>query len=118
MKIPAWVKPGIWGGVIGAIAMTIVGFWSFGWMTGSAAQKLASERTNSALVAAFLPFCVANAQHDGDAAKLVKVRAESSSYTRRQLVMDAGWATMIGTTSPDSALASACSEKLAELKAS
>ena len=117
MKIPAWVKPGIWGGIVGAIAMMIVGFWSFGWVTASTAQKLANERANTALVAAFVPFCVAKAQQDADAGKLMKVRAESSSYTRRQLVMDAGWATMVGTTSPDTSLASACSEKLAELKA-
>jgi hypothetical protein len=112
MKMPIWIKPGIWGGVVGAIAMMIAGFWGFGWMTAGAAEKMASERANTTMVAAFVPFCVAKAQQDGDAAKLTKVRAESSSYTRRQLVMDAGWATMVGATSPDSALASACSDKL------
>jgi len=116
--MPKWVKPGIWGGVIGAIAMMIVGFWGIGWTTGGSAEKMAYERANSAVVAALVPFCIGNAQHDVDLAKLTKVRAESSSYSRRQLIMDAGWATMPGMTSPDGALATACADKLAALKSS
>lgn len=28
-KSYAWVKPGVWGAVIAAVAITILGFWSF-----------------------------------------------------------------------------------------
>jgi hypothetical protein len=112
MRVPAWVRPGAWGAVIGAIAISILGFSQLGWTTGSSADRMATERTNAAVVTAFVPFCIAKAQQDADGAKLVKLSGESSSYSRRQIVIDAGWATMPGMTSPDSALASACSDKL------
>jgi len=117
MRVPVWVKPGAWGSVIGAIAISILGFSQMGWTTGGTADRMAAERANAAVVAAFIPFCVAKAQQDADGAKLVKLGAETSSYSRRQIVIDAGWATMLGMTSPDNALASACSDKLQGPKA-
>jgi hypothetical protein len=112
MKAPVWVKPGLWGCVVGAIAISIVGFGQMGWISGGTADRMATERANAAVVAAFVPFCVAKAQQDTDKAKLVKLGGETSSYSRRQIVIDAGWATMLGMPSPDNALASACSDKL------
>jgi len=112
-----WVKPGAWGSVIGAIAISILGFSQMGWTTGGTADRMAAERANAAVVAAFIPFCVAKAQQDADGAKLVKLSGEASSYSRRQIVINAGWATMLGMTSPDNALASECSDKLQGPKA-
>ncbi len=117
MNIPKWVKPGIWGAVIGAIAIMIFGFWQMGWSTAGAADRMAKDRADSAVVAALVPFCVASAQKDPDPANLVKFKAESSSYSRIDLVSKAGWATMPGMTSPDRALASACSDNLQGPKA-
>jgi hypothetical protein len=117
MTAPAWVKPGIWGAVIGATAIMALGFWEMGWTTGGTADRMARERADAAVVAALVPFCVASAQHDPDATNLAKVKAEESSYSRAELVSKAGWATMPGMTSPDRALASACSDKLQGPKA-
>jgi len=111
MKVPVWVEPGIWGGVDGAIAMVIV-LWAIGWRTAGTADRMARDRADSAVVAALLPFCVANAERDPE--KLAKVKAEQSSYSRSQLVSDSGWATLPGMTRPDRGLASACSDKLTE----
>src|SRR5690242_16396945 len=111
MKIPKWAKPGIWGAVLGAIAMMIVGFSQMGWTTAHTADRMATDRANSAVAAALVPFCVAKAEHDPDQVKLATVRAEQSDYSRSQLVSDAGWATMPGATSPTTGLASACSDK-------
>jgi hypothetical protein len=112
MNVPVWVKPGVWGGVVGAIAMMIVGFWAMGWTTGGTADRMARDRADSAVVAALLPFCVANAERDPDLAKLAKLKTEQSSYSRGQIVSDSGWATLPGMTTPDHGLASACSDKL------
>jgi hypothetical protein len=112
MKVPVWVGPGVWGGVVGAIATMIVGFWAIGWTTAGTADRMARDRADSAVVAALLPFCVANAERDPE--KLAKVRAEQSEWSRIQLVSDSGWATMPGMTRPDRGLASACSDKLTE----
>ena len=117
MRVPVWVKPGVWGSVVGAIAMVIFGFGEMGWTTGGTADRMAKDRADAAVVAAFVPFCVAKAQQDADGTKLVKLGGEASSYSRRQIVMDSGWATMLGMTSPDNALASACSDRLQGPKA-
>jgi len=112
MKVPTWVKPGICGAVVGAIAIMIVGFSQMGWTTAHTADRIAADRADSAVAAALVPFCVAKAEHDPDQAKLATVKAEQSDYSRSQLVSDAGWATMPGATSPTIGLASACSDKL------
>jgi hypothetical protein len=112
MQIPVWVKPGVWGAVFGAVAMTAVGFSQLGWYTAGSADRLAQDRADIAVIGALVPFCVAKAQQDPDQAALAKFRAEQSSYSRSDLVMKAGWATLGGAKSADNALARACSEKL------
>jgi hypothetical protein len=118
VQIPQWVKPGFWGTVVGAAALTAVGFGQIGWRTASSSERIAQEQTDSAVVTALVPFCVAKAQQDTDVAKLEKLRKEESSYTRRGMVSDAGWATVLGTTVPSRTLADACSDKLLAAKAS
>jgi hypothetical protein len=116
MQIPVWLKPGLWGAAVGAIAMATVGFSQLGWVTKGTAEQLAQERSDTSVVAALVPFCVVKAQQDPDLATLAKFQAEQSSYSRSDLVLKAGWATIGGKTSPDNALARACSDKLHTLK--
>jgi hypothetical protein len=111
-----YVKPACWGAVIGAIAMTVVGFWGMGWTTATNAERMAADQANAAVVSALVPYCVANAQHDADSEKLTKFRAEEASYKRSQIVQESGWATMLGSTSTNYALATACSAKLDGMK--
>src|SRR4051812_34333425 len=101
MKIDPRVKPGIWSAVGGAAAMAVVGFWGLGWTTAGSADRLGQARATAAVADALTPFCVVRAQQDPDQAKLGKFRAETSSWSRTQIVRDAGWATMDGMTSPD-----------------
>ena len=116
MGVPVWTKPALWGAAAGAIGIAIVGFSQLGWKTAASAERFAQDRADTAGVAALVPFCVVKAQQDPDTAVLVKLRAEDSSYTRDDMVTKAGWATVGGDTSPDSALANACSEKLHGMK--
>lgn len=113
MKIPVWTKPAIYGAVAGAVVMAIVGFNYMGWTTSHTAQRMAQEEATTAVVAALLPLCVAKARDDADPARLVKLRGETSSYSRSEQVRAAGWATMPGMTGPNANLATACSERLA-----
>lgn len=117
MRLPDWLKPGVWGAVAGAIAMAAVGFSQLGWITSGKAELLAQERASTAVVAALVPFCVAKAQQDPDKARYAKLQAETSSYSRSDMVVKAGWATVGNEQSPDNALARACSEKLTSAKA-
>ena len=113
MKLPEWTKPGIWGAVIGGVVTMIVGFSYMGWTTSGTTERMASERASAAVVTAMIPYCMAKATQDADPAKLAKFKTETSSYSRSDIVRSAGWATLGASTSPDYALAQACSEKMA-----
>jgi hypothetical protein len=112
MEIPSSVKPGLWGAVAGAIAMAVVGFSYLGWTTASTSEKLAQDTASAAVVTALVPFCVVKAEADPNLTILTKFQAEQSSYSRSDIVMQAGWATFDGKTTGNDALARACAEKL------
>jgi hypothetical protein len=111
-KFPS-LKPGIWGGVIGAAAISVVGFSSLGWTLGSTADRMAKERAQIAVVDVLAPICVERFQHQTDAAtKLIEFKKVSSSWDRRSFIEKGGWATMAGTDAPNSAVVTACAERL------
>jgi hypothetical protein len=58
MKSRHGVKPAVWGAVAGAIALAVVGFSQLGWTLGSTAEKMATQRAETAVVAALAPICV------------------------------------------------------------
>src|SRR6266567_1865629 len=116
MKIHPGVKPAVWGAVVGAVAFAVVGFSSLGWTLGSTAEKMATQRAETAVVAVLAPICVEKFQQQTDAAaKLVAFNKISSSWDRRSLIEKGGWATVPGTDKANSAVVSACAEKLGSL---
>jgi hypothetical protein len=113
MKNYSSLKPGIWGAVIGAVAISVIGFSYFGWTLGSTAERMAQERAQTSVVSALAPICVENFRHQADsAAKLVEFKKVSSSWDRRSIIEKGGWATMPGSDAPNSAVASACADQL------
>ena len=112
MKSPPSLRPAIWGAVVGAVAISVAGFSSFGWTLGSTAERMAKERAQTAVVEVLAPICVEKFQHQADAAtKLVEFN-KVSSWDRRSIIEKGGWATMPGSDTPNSAVASACAEQL------
>ena len=108
-----WIRPRAWGAACGAVLMAMIGFWGLGWSTAGTAQTFAKTQSDAAVVTALVPFCVAKAQHDPDAARLTKLHGKTSGWDRAQVVRESGWATLTsGSSSPDYALAEACSDKL------
>lgn len=115
MAIPEWVKPGLWGAVIGAIVAMIVGFSWGGWTTASGAEEMATERVESALVVALTPHCVARAHADPQSeALLSELAAITSNYQRRNFVSEAGWSIMPGQEKADRHLSVSCAAALEE----
>lgn len=113
MKFPLWIQPGLWGVVVGAILLAVVGFNWGGWTTQATAEKMALNQANTAVVTALTPFCVALAQADDNTmAKLEELAAITSASQRRTFVANAGWATMPGQASPSNALATSCALSL------
>jgi hypothetical protein len=112
MSHPA-IKPAIWGAVVGAVAIMIAGFWGFGWVLGSTADRMAKDQSEAAVVVALTPVCVARFEAQTDAAaKLADLKKVSSSWDRGSFVEKGGWATVPGSGTPNSDVARACAEKL------
>src|SRR5438876_1279188 len=115
MKVHPGVKPAVWGVVIGAVAFAVVGFSSLGWTLGSTAEKIATQRAEAAVVAVLAPICVEKFQQQTDAAAKLVAFNKIPSWDRRSLIEKGGWATVPGTDKPNSAVVSACAEKLGSL---
>jgi dienelactone hydrolase len=64
MNTPEWLKPGIYGAAVGAVALAIVGFSWGGWVTGGTAEKLASDQAKLEVVAALVPICLEQSSQD------------------------------------------------------
>jgi hypothetical protein len=119
MQVQAtWLKPGIWGAVIGSILTMIVGFSWGGWTTSTTANQLALKRVDAAVIATLVPICLAQEKIDGSkGTKLTELRAITSSYEQTAFVMKTGWATFPGKDDPNRDVAEACASALLETAA-
>jgi hypothetical protein len=112
MKLPPFLQGDsltrlLQGIAIGAVGAIIVGFYWGGWMLGSTADKMAMQRTETAVVAALAPECAAKFAALPDAAAKKAALAKVDSWKRseefpKELV------TLPGGTSPNSDLVEAC----------
>ena len=109
----AWLKPGVWGAVIGSILTMIVGFNWGGWMTNSTAHAVALKQADAAVTTALVPVCLAGEKADvARAKKLGELTAITSSYDQTEFVMKTGWATFPGQADPNRAVAEVCASSL------
>ncbi len=105
----AWLKPGVWGVVIGSILTMIVGFSWGGWTTSSTALQVTMKQADAAVTAALVPICLAGEKADvARAKKLGELTAITSSWEQTEFVMKTGWATFPGQTDPNREVAEAC----------
>lgn len=115
MKMPTWLKPALTGGIAGAVVTMLIGFNQGGWYSSGSAERLATERSKVAVIAALVPVCVSQQKSDPDSAtKLTELVAMKTSYEQRDFVIKSGWATMPATTEPNRELATACADSLAK----
>lgn len=118
-RIPEWLKPAVWGGIVGAAAIAIVGF-STGWVvTSGSAQETAAQQKDKAVIAALAPICVAQFKgqpQDVRTTQLAALKGESS-WQRGDYVEKQGWATMPGSKEPNDEVADACATELMKLAA-
>ncbi|OKH89104.1 hypothetical protein LF95_03360 [Thalassospira sp. TSL5-1] len=117
MKIPEWVKPGIVGGIIGAIAISIVGFSANWVVSNSTAAEMATDQGDTAVIAALTPICVAQfkAQTPTNQTAQLAALEKESSYKRDDFVVDQGWATMPGSDTPTKEIADSCADELMKM---
>jgi alpha/beta superfamily hydrolase len=117
MRIPQWVKPAVWGVVVGALGIMIIGFSWGGWVLGSTAERMAREQADSAVVAVLTPLCVASFMGQAEAAVKLAEFQKTASWQQTQAIEKGGWATTPGSTTPNSAVARACAAQLLKTKA-
>ncbi|MGB5182655.1 MAG: hypothetical protein WBO12_10765 [Xanthobacteraceae bacterium] len=95
------------GAVVGAVATIVVGFNWGGWSLGSTADKMATEQSKLAVVAALAPVCAEKFRAQPDAA--AKTVALSKVYPwNRAKDFPKEFVTLPGETDPSSALVDAC----------
>jgi hypothetical protein len=111
LNVP-WLKPGVWGAIIGGVVTMIVGFSWMGWTLGGTAERMALERANAAVVVALTPTCVSRFMQQPNAAVKLKELQTIDSWKQREFVEAGGWATSSGDKTPNSSVANACAEVL------
>jgi hypothetical protein len=117
MRQPTWLKPGLWGAVLGAVATMIIGFSWLGWTLTSTADRLAREKTETAVASALTPICVQSFLKQANAPSKLTELKEVESWRQREFVEKGGWATMPGSTTPTDGVAGACADALVKTKA-
>ena len=114
MNFHPGIKPALWGAVAGAAVISIIGFSSMGWMLGGTAERMAADRAQSAVIGVLTPICVDKFQQQaGSATKLIEFK-KAASWDQRALIEKGGWAATPGSEKTNSAVASACAEKLGQ----
>jgi len=111
-----YIKPFVWGLVVGAIVLLIVIF-STGWVvTSGSAQTKAEEMAEEAVLDRLAPICVKQFNQDPNKEERLKELKKLDSWKRGEFVQKQGWATMPGEKEPDSKVAVECARRLVELE--
>ena len=116
MHVPQWIKPAFWGVVVGVIGIMIAGFGWGGWVLGSTAERMAKDRADGAVAAVLVPLCVERFMGQADAAVKLTEFQKGASWQQSQVIEKGGWATAVGSTDPNTAVARACAQQLANRK--
>lgn len=112
MTFPEWTKPGIYGAITGAIAISILGFTWGGWTTSGNAQQMAQDLATEEVAMAMVPVCLDMSAADPERSEKLAIIQDASAYSRSRELMKTGWATLPGEDKPSRDLADACIEGL------
>jgi len=113
-KIPEWVKPAVWGGIVGAVAIAIIGFSASWVVTSGTANEQAERLAQQAVIAAMTPVCIAQFKKLAEEEQVTHLAAleQESSWKQGDYIETQGWATMPGSKEPNDKVANACAEEL------
>jgi nucleoid-associated protein YgaU len=102
------VKFGVWGFIIGAVIVMIIGFAWGGWITGGTAQKM----TDEAILASQAAICVAQFMKQPNHQEKLKELEKVESWKRSEFIEKGGWDKMPGQEKAGSYVAQACAKGL------
>lgn len=112
MALPEGWKPFALGALAGAVVITWTGFDALGWKTKAAALRLAGDQANAAVVASQALICDAQFRKQSDFATRVAALEKADRYSRGDVILKGGWATMPGSKEPIQNVGQACADLL------
>ena len=116
MKLPDSTKAATWSAVGGVIAGMALMSYGFGYMSPTAAEKIAKTQSDSAVVAVLAPACAAKFRELPDYVAKRAALEKAPTYERRD-IFPKELVSLPGQTDPDSDLAAACAEAVLKMKA-
>jgi len=102
------LKYGVWGLIVGAIIVIIIGFAWGGWMTSSSTKTMTEE----AVLASQAAICVAQFMKQPNHEEKLKELGELDSWKRPEFIEKGGWDKMPGQKKADYAVSRACADGL------
>jgi len=102
------IKYGIWGLIVGAVIVMIIGFAWGGWTTSSTTKTMTEE----AVLASQAAICVAQFMKDPNHEEKLKELGELDSWKRAEFIEKGGWDKMPGQKEADYAVSRACADGL------
>jgi hypothetical protein len=102
------VKFGVWGLIIGAVVVMIIGFAWGGWTTQGTTQKMTGE----AVLASQAAICVAQFMKQPNHQEKLKELGKIDSWKRSEFIEKGGWDKMPGQEKAGSLVAQACAKGL------
>ena len=99
---------GVWGLIIGAVIVMIIGFAWGGWLTGGTAQKM----TDEAVLASQAAICVAQFIKQPNHEEKLKELEKIDSWKRSDFIEKGGWDKMPGQEKAGSLVSQACAKGL------
>ncbi len=104
----AKVKYGIWGLILGAVIVMILGFAWGGWTTAGSARAMSTE----AVLASRSAICVAQFMMQPTHEEKLKEFEKASHWKRPEFIKKGGWDKMPGEDKAGDAVARACVDGL------
>jgi hypothetical protein len=102
------IKYGVWGLIVGAVIVMIIGFAWGGWKTTGTAKTMTKE----AVLASQAAICVAQFLKTQNYEEKLKELEELDSWKRAEFIEKGGWDKMPGQEKADYAVSRACADGL------
>jgi hypothetical protein len=102
------IKYGVWGLIVGAVIVMIIGFAWGGWTTSRTTKTMTEE----AVLASQAAICVAQFMKQPNHEETLKELGKLDSWKRAEFIEKGGWDKMPGQEKADYAVARACTDGL------
>ena len=111
-KLPKDTKPFCLGALAGAVLIAWLGFDVFGWVLGRTAEAQAKKRSEVAVNAAYAGICAAQFRAGKDFQERLAALGKTDRYSRGDVLLKAGWATIAGIKEPSRDVGQTCADLL------